>query len=77
LPKAQKKQIQGEKGVVYNRLTDKGPQKLKDELTVKDQRLSDYLYPRAINIPGQLNQLGLGDMGHLERGILNVAPEAL
>ena len=42
----------GENGGIYSRITDKGPKKGKDQLTVKVHWTSDYLYVRAKNIPG-------------------------
>jgi hypothetical protein len=48
--------------------------KCKDEFIVKDNKKWDNLYTRAKNINGQLHRHGLGEMGLLERGVLNVAP---
>jgi hypothetical protein len=41
---------------------------------VKDKNTGDNLYTRAMNKKGQLYLQGQGEIGHLERGVLKVAP---
>ncbi len=54
--------FKGEKGGVYNRLTDKGPQKCKDELTATPVANFSTIFPSVVDTGGKF-ATGVNDTG--------------